>query len=101
MRFIKVSSKKYEARDQGDCVRFTIKRSNQRYIVRANGGCPDTYIIFDTLPDAKEYIRKHSSVKKKGWIDFFVRHTRGLSFGSQEQSNQHMKTLAEKWKKSK
>lgn len=99
MRFIKVSSKKYEARDQENTLRFTIKRSHQRYIVRADGGCIDTYIIFDTLQDAKEYIRGHSSVRRRGWIDFFVRHTKGLSFTSQRESNKHMKSLAERWKK--
>lgn len=101
MRFIKVSSKKYEARDQGDTLQFTIKRSKQGYIIRPDGGCIDSYIVVETLADAKEYIRKHSSVnkKKRGWIEFFIRHTKGRSFTSQTESNNHMKTVAALWKR--
>lgn len=103
MRFIKVSSKKYEARDQADTLQFTIKRSKNRYIVRPDGGCIDSYIVCDTLADAKNYIRNHHTHntpnKKKGWIAFFIRHTKGLTFKSQQESNNHMKALAMLWSK--
>jgi hypothetical protein len=102
MRFIKVSTRKYEARNQENTVLFTIKRiTSTRYIVRPFDACPETSFMFQSLVEAKEYIRNHSSMKRKGWISFFTRHTRGLSFKSKEESNRHMKELATRWKNEK
>jgi hypothetical protein len=118
MKIIKVSSKKYEARDQDDALVFTIKRKGpQKYIVRLGHDSNDM-VVFDNLQDAKAHIRcsitepttcltdERSSSrettdivsdKKEGWITYFTTNMKGMSFTTREACNQYMRVLADQW----
>jgi hypothetical protein len=106
MKIIKVSSKKYEARDQDDALVFTIKRKGpQKYIVRLGHDVNDM-VVFDNLQDAKAHIRcsitepitdYNVSGKKKGWITYFTTNMKGMSFTTKEACNQYMRVLADQW----
>jgi len=105
IKIIKVSSKKYEVfvvhNDVSDLI-YTIKRADtNRYIVRNMHG---DVMVFPTLQEAKALVRhKHHLVRDdaeecNNWISYFVKHTKGKKFKSQEESNEHMQKLAENWK---
>jgi hypothetical protein len=103
MKFVKVSSNRYEVKDDEDVVVYTIKRrSHDRYILRLPP-CEDATIVFATLTEAKDYVRGIHSVpqtvatERLGWRKYFCMHMKGKRFASREQCNEYMTELAQQW----
>lgn len=96
IRITKVSARKYEVFHHDEKI-YTIKRkATNRYIVRPQTTETDEMVIFETLGEAKDFVR---CVKYKDdeWLKFFTRYTKGKKFESQEDSNQHMVLLSKRW----
>lgn len=98
MKITKVSGRKYEVFDTHGTLVYTIKRVHiSKYIVRDMVHKSRPSAEFTSLVDAKAHIRNvdHS----ENWLQFFVRHTRGKKFDTKAESNDHMKQLADSWRK--
>jgi len=101
IKITKVSAKKYEVfaiDNEFSYLIYTIKRiDHTKYIVKS---MHDDIIIFNSLSEAKAFLRLERTEEDVNWLSYFVRHTKGKRFESQEQSNNHMKMLSRRWKTS-
>lgn len=101
IKITKVSPRRYEVfaiDDNFTYLIYTIKRkSSDRYIVRSMN---DDMIIFDTLEDAKKFVRWEKT-EDENWMAFFTRHTKGKKFENYEETKTNMKLLSTRWKEKK
>lgn len=111
IKITKVSPRRYEVfvtENDFTYMIFTIKRKTcdkvsrdgqreTKYIVRSMN---DDVIIFETLADAKTFVRCEKTEEDVNWLSFFVRNTKGKKFENQKASNKHMKMLSTIWKNS-
>lgn len=102
IKITKVSPRRYEvfAIDENfTYMIYTIKRKScDRYIVRS---MYDDVMIFDSLEEAKAFVRYEKTEDDVNWMAFFVRHTTGKTFENQQESNNHMRLLSKRWKEKK
>lgn len=99
IKITKVSPRKYEVfatEDDFTYLIYTIKRKScDRYIVRS---MYDDMMIFTSLEEAKAFVRYEKTEEDVNWLAFFVRHTKGKTFGTKQESNDHMRLLSKRWK---
>lgn len=102
IQITKVSAQKYKVfvkEEDFITLIYTIKRINaEKYIVR---NMYDDKVVFESLKEAKEYVRGAYTDKETNWLSFFVKHTKGKKFNSQKESNDHMSRLSKQWKQRK